>query len=363
MRHQFIPRNLSLEYRTVQSVKQISPWCLVLHHKAIVLGLGKERSKMRTHDGEDLKCEDVTNHEHGKEHNSADLDVQLQQAAAGLPVEAAPSVEESNAAGSSEQLPNDLAAKGAVKRHNGVLVFREDGRLDADLSDNSWDAEEEGGEDGEGDGSESADSKAHPLTLSVLLEVVLIQLVEAKEDSNTNSQVHANVGHGGRDGGGRSKGLPMGLARDALPELCIRWHGNNLVGPGSVYVGYSGASKSADKDGLAREAAREEGEKEAGEEVDGEGEKHRVQSMDPESAEASVTTSVGDNVFDGGANARRDGLLVDQCDGRTALKKALLLVLVGWLIGWGDCDGGVGGLDHAEGSDDLLEHVRQLREA
>ena len=83
--------------------------------------------------------------------------------------------------------------------------------------------------------------------------------------------------------------------------------------------------------------------------------------MDLEAPEAGEATGVGDNMLDGATDARGDGLLVDKGDGGTGLEEALLLVLGSGLVGWGDGDSGVWSLDHAEGSDDFLERVRQLQ--
>lgn len=69
--------------------------------------------------------------------------------------------------------------------------------------------------------------------------------------------------------------------------------------------------------------------------------------MDLEASEACETSSVGDNVLDCATDARGDGLLADKGDGRASLEKTLLLILACGLLGRGDGDGGVWGLDHA----------------
>ena len=237
-----------------------------------MLSLSKEISELRTHNSEDLERKNMSNDEHSKHHDRTNLNVQLQQAATSLPVETAPCIEESDLARSTEQLADNLSAKGAIEGYDGVLIVGQDGGLDADLGDYGGEAEEEGREDGEEDGGEGADGEAHPLALGVLLEIVLVELVQAQEDRNAAGQVQADVGHGGGDSGGRGEGLPIGPAGDALPERGLRGHGDNLVCPRSVDVGNGRAGKTADEDSLARDACREEGEEEGCEEVDGEGE-------------------------------------------------------------------------------------------
>lgn len=174
-----------------------------------MLGLGKKLAKLGAHDSEDLESQDVTDNEEGEHHDGADLDVELDETAASFPVEAAPSVEEADLAASAEETADDLATEGAVEGDDGVLLIGEDGSLDADLGDDSGDAEEESGEDGEDDSGEEADGKAHPLTVGVLLEVLLIKLVQTEKDGHAASQVQADVGHGGGDGSGRGQRLPV----------------------------------------------------------------------------------------------------------------------------------------------------------
>jgi hypothetical protein len=280
-----------------------------------VPSLSKELTKLRTHNCEDLERQNVPNDEHSEHHNGANLDIQFQETAASLPVEAAPRIKEVDLAGSTKELANDLAAERAVEGDDGVLLVRQDGGLNANLGDDGGDTEEEAGEDGEDEGSEDADGEARPLALGVLLEVGILELVQTEENRDTTGQVQADVGHGGRDGGRRGEGLPVRLAGDALPESGLRGHGDNLVGPCCVNVGNSCAGKTADEDGLARDATGEERKEEAGKEVDGEGEDYGVKSVDLEAPEASETASVCDNVLDGGADARGNRLLANEGDG------------------------------------------------
>lgn len=323
--------------------------------------LGKVITKRRAHDTENLESQDVHNNEDSERHDGANLDVQLDQAATSLPVEAAPGIEEADAAGSAKQLANDLAAEGAVERYDGILLLGQERGLDADLSDCGGDAEEEGGEDGEHDGGQATDGKAGPLAAGVLVEVLRVDLVQTEQNGDAGGQVQADVGHGGGDGGGRGKRLPGRLAGDALPEGSLGGHGDDLVSPCGVEVGNGGAGKTADDDGLAGDAAEEERCKEAAEELDGKGEGQGVECVDLETPEASPLASVGDEVLDGAADAGGDGLLADEGDGGPGLEERLLLALGCGLLGRGDCDSGVRGLDHAQGGDDFLEHVVELQ--
>jgi hypothetical protein len=324
-----------------------------------VQSLGKVITKRGAHDTENLESQDVHNDEDGERHDGANLDVQLDQAATSLPVEAAPGIEEADTASSAEQLANDLAAKGAVKRNDGILLLGQEGCLDTDLGDCGGDAEEEGGEGGEHDSGEATDGKAGPLAAGVLVEVLRVDLVQTEQNGDAGRQVQADVGHGGGDGGSRGKRLPGRLAGDALPEGGLGGHGDDLVSPCGVEVGNGGAGKTADDDGLAGEAA--EGGEEAAEELDGKGEGQGVECVDLETPEASPLASVGDEVLDSTADAGGDGLLADEGDGGTGLEEGLLLALGCGLLRRGDCDSGVRGLDHAQGGDDFLEHVVELQ--
>ena len=92
--------------------------------------LGKVIAKRRAHDTENLESQDVHNNEDSERHDGANLDVQLDQAATSLPVEAAPGIEEADAAGSAKQLANELGLPGpTVSRiENGLLDVREEER-------------------------------------------------------------------------------------------------------------------------------------------------------------------------------------------------------------------------------------------
>jgi hypothetical protein len=128
------------------------------------------------------------------------------------------------------------------------------------------------------------------------------------------------------------------------------------VCPGGVEVREQYTGDTGGENGLAWEGGEssvEEGGYDASE--DG------VQDVCSETAEAREAAAVGDDVADGGADGGCDGLLANEGDGRAGLEERLLLVgvfFVGGFVGGGrDGDSGGGGLDHAEGCDDLVEHV------
>lgn len=84
--------------------------------------------------------------------------------------------------------------------------------------------------------------------------------------------------------------------------------------------------------------------------------------MDLEAAEAGPAAGVCDKVADGSADGRCDGLRVHEGDCRTGFEECFLLVGVFFVVGGfvGNGNSGYGGLDHAEGYDDLVKHVGEL---
>jgi hypothetical protein len=322
----------------------------------LTVKLREQLSELGTEDGKNLEGKDVGDEEEGSDHDERDLDEKLDQAAASLPVEAAPCVQEPNLAAAAVHLRDGLAVKGAVEGDNGVLILGQDRCLDADQSHNGRQAQEQRAEDGENGDADDTHRETGQLAGTVPYELLRVLAVQAKESADTDGQVHGQVGHAGGDGGREGERRPVALGRETLPEALCRGHGDDAVCPDSVKVGEDCAGESADKDGLARYTRKSSIEK-----LSSQKEGQTVDGMNPEAPEACEGAGVGDNVLDSGADARGDGLLVDEGNSRTSLKKAFLLVLVAGFGGrWRDGDGSVGRLDHAERGDDFLEHVREL---
>lgn len=284
-----------------------------------------------------------------------DLDKELDETTTSLPCEAAPRLQEADRASSAHHLADDLATEGAVEGNNGVLVLGEDGGLDAHKGDNSRKAEEERASNGEHDQDDAADNQARSLGAIVLTRLVSIEVVETKQHADAADEVDADVGHSGVDGGGEREDLPARLGGEAFaPEGLGAGHRDDLVGPRSVHRCYGHAAEGSDEDRLAWDVG-----KGGGEEARGEGEEDAVQDVDPVAAEAGEAATVGNEVLKGGADARGDGLLVDEGDGRAGLEKTFFLLLVGGFVGRGrHGDGGDGGLHHAKRGDDFVEHIR-----
>lgn len=291
-------------------------------------------------------------------HDQGNLHEELDETATSLPVEAAPSVKEANNAGATHHLLDDLATEGAVKRHNGVLLFGQDGSLNADQGDHGWKAKEEGSEDGEDENGDDTHDERGPLCTFVVGEVLLLKLVQSEEHAEASDHVKADVGHSGLNSSGNGKSLPLFPGRDTLPEGLGSGHADDLVCPCSVEVGDKGTRDTSNDDGLCGDRG-----KRGAEEL---GRHHKAESVDAmllDTTEASPAASVSDEMLNGAADAGGDGLLVDESDGGSGLKKAFLLLVVARLVCGGRySDGGDGALDHTERGDDRLKHVGQLRD-
>lgn len=180
--------------------------------------------------------------------------------------------------------------------------------------------------------------------------------MQAEDESEAGSQVDANVRHSGLDGSRKCKGFPVALSWDALPERLIGRHADDLVSPGRVQVSKSGTRETRNQDSLTRNVGNN-GSKSLGDEGEADG----VEEMDLDSPKSGPAACVGDKVLNRAADAGGDGLLVDECDHRSALEETFLLRFVaGFVARGGDSDGCDGGFDHAQGSDDFLQHVGDL---
>lgn len=325
-----------------------------------MLAGAEELAKLRAHDGESHEDDDM-NKDKGKRGDAHEaLDVHLDEPATSLPVEAPPGIHEADTSGTAEDLGHGLSAKGAVERHDGVLVFRQDGSLDADLGHDSRHAEEKSGGNGGYEDDCAAANEAGPLSGTVLGQIVVVRLLtESEQRHKTHGDAEGNVGHGSGNGGGKSENLPLLTAGDAAPETDIAGGGDNLVGPGSVEVRGGGTGGGGNEEVAERDESidtREERLAKAHDPARCEG----VDDLVAETPPASESAGLVDKVANSAANGRGDGLLVDEGNGGAGLKKTLLLVLGGRLVVVGDGDGGGGCFDHGEHGEDIGERVLHL---
>lgn len=322
------------------------------------MSISKEFAELRAHDGEHLKGYDVEK-DKGKRNDTHDaLDVGLDEPTASLPVEAPPRIHEANAAGSTEDLGNDLAAKGAVKGHNGVLVLGQERGFDTDLGNNGRHAQEEGAAYGDGDDCDPAEEERRPLCAVVIAEFVALALLgETEPRDEAHGEEDRNVRHDRGNGSGEGEGLPLLTARDAVPEADVAGHGDDLVGPGGVQVGSRSAGDGGNDDSADGKETREE----CLEQTTDPAQRESVDHLVAESPPAGELASLAGEVADGGAHRRGDGLLVDEGDLSAGLEEAFLLIFGGGLVVVvGHSDGGGGSLHHGEHGEDICERVLHL---
>ncbi len=177
--------------------------------------MSKDFADLRSHNSEHDKSEDMREDEDEADDDEEDLDVKLDKAASGLPVEAAPRVEEADGAGAAEVLRHDFAVEGAVERHDGGLLVGDEGCLDADLRHHGGKRKEQRARNGDDDDESEARDESGPLSAGVLANSVVDSADELAEEPRG---VEREEGHGGAHGSGQGENLP-GLARgDTLPE-------------------------------------------------------------------------------------------------------------------------------------------------
>ena len=285
------------------------------------------------------------------------LDVELDQPATSLPVEALPGINEAHGSGATQSLGHNLSTERAVKRHGSVLVLGQDGGLDADLSDKSRHAQEERAGHGDEEKGDATADKASPHSSAVRVEFVAARLLgDAEEVGEADGDVERDVRHGSSDGSREGENLPLLQTANAAPEADVAWGGDDLVGPSSVQVRGRGTSDGGDDDKAERQDAGKDGLEKLHGPAHGDGVDHLVAETPP----ACKLAALGDEMPDGAADRRGDGLLVDKGDGGTGLEKTLLLILGGRLVGVGNGDGGGGGFNHGEYGQDIGKCVLDL---
>lgn len=332
-----------------------------LRDVALLLSLSQELANSRTHDSKDLKDHDVgqDNAEEGQDEEN--LDPKLDKAAASLPVEALPGIEELDIAGATEDLRHDLAAKGAVEGDNGVLILWQDRGFHADESGDGGEAQEDGGAEGDANDGDDAGNNRGPLCTAVVAEILVLQAVQAEKDGEELDDEERNVGHGGIKGSNRRQELPVRAGGDTLQELGVCGCGDDLVRPGGMEVGTHGTADSADEDeaeGNREEEAGKDGIEDVGAAADAEA----PDDAKPQATEAGKTAGLRDEVAKGAPDGRGNGLLVDEGAGRGRLEEALLDILGGGrgFVGGRYGDGGGGRLNHAERGHNIFERVLDL---
>ena len=110
----------------------------------LLLDVRQVLADSRAHDCPQLEGKDMSHDNDEEGDNSEELDVKLDNAAASLPVERLPGIEEANRAGASKNLGDDLAIESAVEGDNSVLIIGEDRGLDAGKGNMGWENQEDG---------------------------------------------------------------------------------------------------------------------------------------------------------------------------------------------------------------------------
>lgn len=317
-------------------------------------GLSQKLAETRAHDGPELKGQEVSQDQEDDRHDGKELDVELDKAASGLPVEGPPSVEEANGTSAAQDLGHHLAGKRAVEGHNRLLVIGKQGGFDADLGHCGGKHNEETGENGNGEDGDGAQCEGGPLGAAVVGKVVLTDVVKAQDHDRALGNVHGDETSGGLDSSREGKLLPAGAGGDALEEASLRRHGDDLVRPGGVQVGSQSTGNSTGEEQTSRYVQKRD------EDGAHDGEAEVVGEVAQDTPPARKAAGLGDQVADGTADGRGDGLLVDECDGGAGLDAGFLGVLETGLRGGGHGDGGRGRLDHGENGDDIFQRVLQL---
>lgn len=286
------------------------------------------------------------------------LDVELDQPATSLPVEALPGINEAYNSSATQSLGHNLSAKRTVKRHSGVLVLGQDGSLDADLSNGGRQAQEKRASDGDEDNSDPTTEKASPLSSAVVGEVVLTRLlVEPEESDEAHGKVERGIRHGSSDGSWQGENLPLLGTRNAAPEADITRGGNDLVGPSGVQVRGGGTGEGRNENKAEGQHLGNDSLGQLHYPAHGKGGDQLVAEAPP----ASKLAALSDEMTDGAADGRGNGLLMDEGDGGAGLEKTLLLILGSSLIVMvGNGDGCGRGFDHSEYGQEICKCVLDL---
>lgn len=121
----------------------------LLSGEALVLYLHQKVAQLRSHNGKGLEDEDMHNDEDHTRQDEEDLDEELDETAASLPVERAPRIQEADNASAAENLGDNLSTKRTIEGDDGVLILRKNRSLDADERNHGREAKEECARNGE----------------------------------------------------------------------------------------------------------------------------------------------------------------------------------------------------------------------
>jgi len=113
----------------------------------LALRLSDHALNSRSHDGPDLEDQYMKHDKSDSEHDEGDLDVELDKATAGFPVEWAPGIDEANSTSAAKDGWDNLAREGAVERHYGLIIFGKEGCFNANKGNGRREDDEKSGEE------------------------------------------------------------------------------------------------------------------------------------------------------------------------------------------------------------------------
>jgi len=192
--------------------------CTVVSLITSEVGIGKHLTQLWAQDRPGLEKEDVRHEDKDGKHDEKGLNIKLHKSTPGLPVEGAPCLNETNAAGTAQNCWDNLAAKSAVEGHDGLFLFWKERGLDSGERHGGGKNDEETGEKGNREQANYAESERDPLHASVSREFVGINVVEVEDPGVAHGDVHGSVSSGCLDSSGNPELAQGGCRRDALVE-------------------------------------------------------------------------------------------------------------------------------------------------
>lgn len=300
------------------------------------------------------------------------LDVKLDEPEPCGGLERLPGFDEHSAAGTTGleiKVADDAAA---VEGYNGLLILGEKGSFNAGQGDRRRKKDGQSDEDR----SQRDREKGEGVVCSLLgrdiatheVELLVVHLLgQAESEGHSNRHDDSNLLSNGEGQAWEEESLALLAGNDAAEPRLARGRSNHAVSPCHVDAGKTDRRDDVHK-GVAAESESDQASEEVGQKSVEKVVDHANTSAPPASKEATYSVEV----TDGCADARSDGLMVDDSDLNVlvggSLRRQHIIFLLEWEIGlvgirrWRGLDNGGRGwrLDHRERSHYFSDCVADL---
>lgn len=156
--------------------------------------------------------------------DAENLEVELHETDSGGPVEGLPCIKDTNNTASTHDSWDNLATKGAIKWHNGLLLVWQEGSLNTGKGDLGWDNDQDvksKAEEEDTENSKNHRSRLRSRNVAHLLGFHI--LLQSRLGSKEQWKAHSNLLGNGVDGGWASNLLPLSILKTTKTLVPSLW--------------------------------------------------------------------------------------------------------------------------------------------